>query len=44
MMAGFGVVLLVAPQLLTNALASIGILAIAIAVSAAVLRFFRRGP
>ena len=39
MMLGFGIVLLVAPQLLTNALAAIGILAAAVAVSVAVVRF-----
>ncbi len=39
MMTGFGVVLLAAPQLLTNALAAVGILAVAVAVSVAVVRF-----
>ncbi|MCU0975816.1 MAG: hypothetical protein MUC71_05815 [Steroidobacteraceae bacterium] len=39
MMTGFGVVLLAAPQLLTNALAAIGILAAAVAISVAVVRF-----
>jgi len=38
MMAAFGVVLLAAPQLLTNALASIGILAIAVGLAALVIR------
>ncbi len=44
MMGGFGVVLLAAPQLLTNALAAIGILVIAVAVSFAILRFSRNTP
>jgi thiol-disulfide isomerase/thioredoxin len=39
MMTGFGVVLLAAPQLLTNALAAIGILAVAVTVSVLVVRF-----
>ena len=42
MMLGFGVVLLAAPQLLTNALAAIGILAVAVLVSVAVVRFSRK--
>jgi thiol-disulfide isomerase/thioredoxin len=44
MMGGFGVVLLVAPQLLTNALAAIGILVAAVAVSLIVLRFSASTP
>jgi hypothetical protein len=39
MMLGFGIVLLAAPQLLTNALAAIGILAAAVAISVLVVRF-----
>jgi thiol-disulfide isomerase/thioredoxin len=43
MMTGFGVVLLAAPQLLTNALAALGILALAIVVSVLVVRFSGNG-
>jgi thiol-disulfide isomerase/thioredoxin len=43
MMTGFGVVLLAAPQLLTNALAAIGILALAVAISVLVVRLSGKG-
>jgi uncharacterized membrane protein HdeD (DUF308 family) len=38
MMAAFGIVLLVVPQLLTNAFASIGILVVAVGLAALVIR------
>jgi hypothetical protein len=44
MMLGFGLVLLLAPNLLTNALASILVLAVAVAVSILIARFAAPRP